>query len=206
MEGRFLKNKKTFWVFSATALVIAIIFIALKFYTLAAVIVIGAIIAGHREIWSLIRYRKMPPNDERVKENINKSIRNSFLAFVIISLITLLFYVVEEFAQIDLEYFLVVLILLVELVYVISYLFYDRLEDNLGSRDIKALKILAIFEAASLVVFILNAMFVKIIFPVITDEIFTLHRLMLYISPVVFSLGIIGSSVIFIKGLLVKAS
>jgi len=201
-----LKNKKTFWVFSITALVIAIIFTALKFYSVAVVIIIGAIVAGHREIWSLIRYRKMPPNDERVKENIDKSIRNSFLAFVIISLITLLFYVVEEFAQIDLEYFLVVLILLVELVYVISYLFYDRLEDNLGSRDIKALKILAIFEAASLVVFILNAMFVKIIFPVITDEIFILHRLMLYISPVVFALGIIGSSVIFIKGLLVKAS
>jgi hypothetical protein len=201
-----MKNKKTFWIFSVTALIITIVFIALKFYSLAAVIVIGALIAGHREIWSLIRYRKMPPNDERVHDNVNKSIRNSFLAFIIVSLITLLFYVVEEFARIDLEYFLVVLILFVELVYVISYLFYDKIEANLGKRDIKALKVLAVFEAASLVVFILNAMFVKIIFPVITDEIFTLHRLMLYISPVVFSLGIIGSSVIFIKGLLVRAS
>jgi hypothetical protein len=201
-----MKNKKTFWVFSVTALVIAIIFIALKFYSVAAVIIIGALIAGHREIWSLIKYRKMPPNDERVHDNINKSIRNSFLAFIIVSLITLLFYVAEEFAQIDLEYYLIALILSVGLVYVVSYLFYDKVEANLGNRDIKALKILAVFEAASLIIFILNAMFSKIIFTIITDDIFTLHKLMLYISPIVFSLGIIGSSVIFVKGLLVKAS
>jgi hypothetical protein len=202
-----LKNKKTFWVFSVTALIIAIIFIALKFYSVAAVIIIGALIAGHREIWSLIRYRKMPPNDERVKENINKSIRNSFLAFMIISLITLLFYVVEEFAQIDLEYFLVVLILLVELVYVISYLFYDKIEANLGKRDINVLKILTVFEAASLVFFILQIFFPGMIclFLGITDDgpILTIVAL----APIgIFALGIIGSSAIFIKGLLVKAS
>jgi hypothetical protein len=202
-----LKNKKTFWVFSVTALIIAIIFIALKFYSVAAVIIIGALIAGHREIWSLIRYRKMPPNDERVKENINKSIRNSFLAFMIISLITLLFYVVEEFAQIDLEYFLVVLILLVELVYVISYLFYDKIEANLGKSDINVLKILAVFEAASLVFFILQIFFPGMIFQLlgITDD-GPILRIIVLVPIGVFALGIIGSSAILIKGLLVKSS
>ncbi len=203
-----MKNKKTFWVFSVTALIITIIFIALKFYSLAAVIIIGAIIAGHREIWSLIRYRKMPPHDERVNANINKSIRNGFLAFIIISLITLLFYVTEEFARIDLEYYLVALILLVELVYVISYLFYDKIEANLGKRDIKALKIFAVFEVASLVFFILTILFpsmIGLLFPGITGDIITL-RIVTFIPIGVFSLGIIGSSAIFIKGLLVKAS
>ena len=202
-----MKNKKIFWVFSVTALLIAIIFIALKFYSLAAVIVIGAIIAGHREIWSLIRYRKMPPNDERVQENIDKSIRNSFLAFIIASLITLLFYVVAEYARIDLEYFLVVLILLVELVYVISYLFYDKIEANLGKRDFKALKILAVFEAASLIFFILTIFFPGMIFLFfgMTDNELIL-RLWDLVPIGVFSLGIIGSSVIFVKGLLVKVS
>ncbi len=203
-----MKNKKTFWVFSITALVIAIIFTALKFYSVAVVIIIGAIVAGHREIWSLIRYRKMPPNDERVKENIDKSIRNSFLAFIIISLITLLFYVVAEYARIDLEYFLVVLILLVELVYVISYLFYDKIEANLGKRDFKALKIFAVFEAASLVFFILTIFFpgmTFMIFPgIMGNEL--MSRIVDFVPISVFALGIIGSSVIFIKGLLVKAS
>ncbi|HAS28186.1 MAG TPA: hypothetical protein DCR59_03290 [Dehalococcoidia bacterium] len=201
-----MKNKKTFWAFMLVAIIIAIIFIALELYSLAVVIIIGAIIAGHREIWSLIRYRKMPPNDERVKENINKSVRNSFLAFIIVSLITILLYVTDEPVQPLLEYYLSALLLSVGVVYVISYLFYDRIEANLGSRDIKALNILAIFEVVSLVIFILNALFVNTVFPVITDEIFTLHKLMLYISPVAFSLGIIGSLVIFVKGLLVKAS
>ncbi|MFA5605098.1 MAG: hypothetical protein WC877_07060 [Dehalococcoidales bacterium] len=202
-----MKNKKTFWVFSVTALLITIIFIALKFYSIAAVIIIGAIIAGHREIWSLIRYRKMPPHDERVNDNINKSIRNGFLAFIIISLITLLFYVTEEFARIDLEYYLVALILLVELVYVISYLFYDKIEANLGKRDIKALKILAVFEVASLVFFILTIFFPSwvFLFSGITDDVLMLRFLDLF--PIgVFVLAIIGSSAIFVKGLFVRAS
>lgn len=202
-----MKTKKTFWVFSVTALLITIIFIALKFYSIAAVIIIGAIIAGHREIWSLIRYRKMPPHDERVNDNINKSIRNGFLAFIIISLITLLFYVTEEFARIDLEYYLVALILLVELVYVISYLFYDKIEANLGKRDIKALKILAVFEVASLVFFILTIFFPSwvFLFSGITDDVLMLRFLDLF--PIgVFVLAIIGSSAIFVKGLFVRAS
>lgn len=202
-----MKNKKTFWVFSVTALLITIIFIALKFYSIAAVIIIGAIIAGHREIWSLIRYRKMPPHDERVNDNINKSIRNGFLAFIIISLITLLFYVTEDFARIDLEYYLVALILLVELVYVISYLFYDKIEANLGKRDIKALKILAVFEVASLVFFILTIFFPSwvFLFSGITDDVLMLRFLDLF--PIgVFVLAIIGSSAIFVKGLFVRAS
>lgn len=202
-----MKTKKTFWVFSVTALLITIIFIALKFYSIAAVIIIGAIIAGHREIWSLIRYRKMPPHDERVNDNINKSIRNGFLAFIIISLITLLFYVTEEFARIDLKYYLVALILLVELVYVISYLFYDKIEANLGKRDIKALKILAVFEVASLVFFILTIFFPSwvFLFSGITDDVLMLRFLDLF--PIgVFVLAIIGSSAIFVKGLFVRAS
>jgi hypothetical protein len=201
-----MKDKKTFWVFSLAAVLITIIFIALELYYLAVVIVIGALIVEHREIWSLIRYRKMPPNDERVHENINKSIRNSFLAFIILSLITLLLYVTDEPAQPLLEYYLSALLLSVGVVYVISYLFYDRVEANLRSRGITALKILFIIEVTSLVIFILNALFVNTIFPVITDEVFTLHKIMLYISPVVFSLAIIGSLVIFVKGLLARAS
>lgn len=202
-----MKNKKTFWVFSITALVIAITFLALRFYSIAAVIIIGALLTGHREIWSLIRYRKMPPHDERVHDNINKSIRNSFLAFIIISLVTLLFYVAEEFARLDLEYYLVALILLIGLVYVISYLFYDKIEANLGKRDIKALRIFAVFEVASLVFFILTIFFPSMIglFPGITDDVIIL-RIVTFIPIGVFSLGIIGSSVIFVKGLFVRAS
>jgi len=203
-----MKNKKTFWVFSVTALVITIIFIALQFYSIAAVIIIGALLAGHREIWSLIRYRKMPPHDERVCDNINKSIRNGFLAFIIISLIALLFYVTEEFARIDLEYYLVALILLVELVYVISYLFYDKIEANLGKRDIKALKIFAVFEVVSLIFFILTILFpsmIGLLFPGITGDVITL-RIVTFIPIGVFVLGIIGSSAIFVKGLFVRAS
>ena len=195
-----MKNKKTFWVFSVTSLIIAIIFIALKFYSLAAVIVIGAIIAGHREIWSLIRYRKMPPNDERVKENINKSIRNSFLFFIVISLVTILLYITDEPVQPMIEYFLSGLLFSVSVVYVISYLFYDRIEANSRNKQLRLFRVFLLIAAISLLLFVIDAFFINRIIS------FNVHRALLYISALTFALGVIGSLVIFIKGLLVRAS
>jgi hypothetical protein len=90
---------------------------------------------------------------------------------------------------------------------VISYLFFDKIEANLGKRDIKALKILAVFEAASLVFFILTIFFPGMLFlfhGITEDEL--IIRIMNFVPIGVFVLGIIGSSIIFIKGLLVRAS
>ena len=188
-----MKNKKTFWVFSITALVIAIIFVALKIYTLAAVIVIGAIIAGHREIWSLIRYRKMPPNDERVQENIDKSIRNSFLFFIVISLVTILLYITDEPVQPMIEYFLSGLLLSVSIVYVISYLFYDKIEANSGNKQLRLFRVFLLIAAISLLLFVIDAFFINRIIS------FNVHRALLYISALTFALGVIGSFIIFVR-------
>ncbi len=195
-----MKNKKTFWVFSLTALVIAIIFIALELYSLAAVIIIGALAAGHREMWSLIRYRKMPPIDERVNENTNKAIRNSFLFFIIISLGTTLLYVTDDPAQPAIEYFLSGLLLSVSIVYVTSYLFYDKIEANSGSKQLNLFRIFLLIAVISLLLFVVDAFFINNIIS------FTIHKTLLYMSLFTFALGIIGSLVIFIRGLFVRAS
>jgi len=190
-----MKNMKTFWVFSITAIVIGIIFIALELYYLAAVILIGALVATHREIWSLIRYRRMPPYDERVNENTNKSIRNSFIFFIAISLITILLYITDEPAQPAIQYFLSGLLLSISIVYVLSYLYYDRIEANYGSRQLKQFKVFIIIAIISLLLFVVNAFFVNNMIN------FTIHKTLLYTSIVTFILGVIGSLIIYIRGL-----
>jgi len=69
------------------------------------------------------------------------------------------------------------------------------------------LKILAVFEVASLVFFILTIFFPSwvFLFSGITDDVLMLRFLDLF--PIgVFVLAIIGSSAIFVKGLFVRAS
>ena len=201
-----MKTKKAFLSLFITALVMTIILILLEVYYAAGALVIGVLIIGHRELWSLIRRRKLPPIDERVKDSINKSIRNSFIFFGMVSILTMLFYITDQYEPIqpDLEYFLGGLLLSVGIVYMLSYIFYDRVEANLDRRGLKIIRIFSLVAGISLIVFIINAFFVNMIFPSI--EFLAFHRILLYVSPLVFAVGVIGGTIIFIKGLFVRSS
>jgi len=67
--------KKFSWTIFILALVITIALIALEQYYVAIELVVGTVIMMHRELWSLLTKRKLPPVDERVKENTSKSPR-----------------------------------------------------------------------------------------------------------------------------------
>ena len=64
-----MRTKIAFLAVSIAALLVAIILISLKAYYVTIALVVGTLIIGHRELWSLIRRRKLPPVDERVREN-----------------------------------------------------------------------------------------------------------------------------------------
>ncbi len=196
-----MKTKMAFLSFFITAIIMAIMLILLEVYYAAGALVIGVLIIGHRELWSLIRKRKLPPIDERVKENINKSIRNGFIFFGMISILTILFYITDQYEPIqpDLEYFLSGLLLSVGIVYMLSYIFYDRVEASLDRKELKKIRIFSLLAGISLIVFIINAFFVNTIIN------FAFHRILLYVPPFIFALGIIGSMVIFIKGLFARS-
>lgn len=197
-----MKTKMVFLSFFITAIIMAIMLILLEVYYAAGALVIGVLIIGHRELWSLIRKRKLPPIDERVKENINKSIRNGFIFFGMISILTILFYITDQYEPIqpNLEYFLSGLLLSVGIVYMLSYIFYDRVEASLDRKELKILRIFSLLAGISLIVFIINAFFINTIIN------FAFHRILLYVPPFIFALGIIGSMVIFIKGLFARSS
>jgi hypothetical protein len=194
-----MKTKAAFLTFTISALLVSIVFIILKAYFTAAVVFIGLLILGHRELWALISRRKLPPIDERVSENVNRAIRNSFAFFIMVSIITMFLYISDQqyiFRPLD---FLGALLLSVGLVYAVSYLFYDRIEAKFDSRQIKTLRMLLITVVVSALVFIIDAFFINRLVS------FTFHIVLLYVSALAFTIGIIGCTTIFLKGLLSRS-
>ena len=211
-----MKEKLMFILYSVIALIVTIILFVTGNNYIAAAIIVGLLIVGHREIWSLLRYRKLPPIDERIRENTNKAMRNSFIFLIIAFILTIIYYATnpydytffnweyvrispQELLQRHLEYFIGELLLLAELVYLLSYLYYDRIKYNLEERMLKSPKLFLLASAISVSIFILNACFAYIFFP--TTSLIVLHVIILWVSFLVFVIGIIGSSVLFIKGL-----
>jgi hypothetical protein len=201
-----MKTKRLLVAVSITALILIIIFVSLKAYYVAVALIVGILIIGHRELWSLIKKRRLPPVDERVRGNINKSIRNSFIFFGIFSILTMLVYIKDKnILQPDLEYFLGGLLLAVGIIYLLSYIFYDRVEANLNDRWLKIFKTVLLISGIALGVVVFNIFFFNSIPRILNIDYFALHVISLYTSLLVFAVGLIGGLVIFIKGLLARS-
>ena len=213
-----MKAKRAFLAVSITALIMAIILIWLRAYYVTVALIVGLLLLGHREIWSLIRRRKFPPIDERVRENLNKSVRNGFIFLLIALAFLLLPFSVRITEAPNTVHVLGGLFVSGGMVYLLSYLFYDRAQPRLGERGLKMLKIFLLVAGISLAVFIISIVLHNAIYGLfilwfgegfwartgIGDEpvFFTIALL----SVVSFVVGLIGSLVMFIKGLFSKAS
>ena len=85
-----MKARRALRAISMTAFILAVILISLEAYYVAIALIAGTLIIGHRELWSLLRRHKMPPVDERVRDNLNKSVRNGFIFFALASALLML--------------------------------------------------------------------------------------------------------------------
>ena len=65
------------------ALVLAFIPIYMEAYYIAVALIVGVLVMGHRELWSLLTKGKLPPFDDRVRANVGQSIRNAFVFFAV---------------------------------------------------------------------------------------------------------------------------
>ena len=212
-----MKGKKLILAISITALVVTIMLISLKAYYVAIALVAGALLMGHRELWSLIKRRKLPPIDERVKENTSKSVRNGFIFFAIALAFLMLPFSVRIIETPNTVHVVGGLFLSGGAVYLLSYLFYDRVEPNLGERGLKMLKRFLMVTGISFGVFIISVFLHNAIYGLfilwfgedfwdrigIGDE--PVFFIIALLSVVAFAVGIIGSLVIFLKGLFSRA-
>jgi len=200
-----MKTKRAFLAISITALILTVILISLEAYYVAIALVAGTLIIGHRELWSLLRTKKMPPVDERVRENTSKSVRNGFIFFAIASACLMLPFSVRIIETPNTVHVLGGLFLSGGMVYLLSYLFYDRAEPKLGERGLKMMKIFLLVAGISLATFIISVFLHNAIGGLFSIEEPVFFFIAVFIAPLALTVGIIGSLVILVKGLFGKA-
>ena len=214
-----MKARKTFLGVSIAALVVAVILIAVEAYYVVVALVVGALLLSHRELWSLLRRRKLPPIDERVRENTGKSVRNGFLFVMLAVAFLMLPFTVMLTEKPETVQVLGGLFIAAGLVYLLSYLYYDRVEPALGGRSLRLFKIFLMVAGISLGVFVISVFLHNAIYSLFShffgadfwervgmpdEPVF--FFIATFISPLAFLVGTVGSLVIFIRGLFSKAA
>ena len=208
-----MKNKKLIIAIFIAALVVTLLLLARESYYVAAALVAGTILIGHREIWALIRRKKTLPMDERVKDNINRAVRISFIFTVIALALLMLPYteiITDNFVTGDT---LVGLFITVGAVYVIAYLYYEKVQSGLGEKGMKYFRRFLMTSGISLAVAVISVFLHNAIYALfiicfgddfwertgMTDE--PVFFFLTFIAVGVFVIGIIGSLALYIKGL-----
>jgi hypothetical protein len=201
-----MKTKRAFLAVSIAALIVVIVLISLKAYYVVIALIAGMLLLGHRELWSLIRRKKLPPIDERVQDNINKSVRNGFIFFAVASALLMLFFSINVtyIAEVDPVHIMSGLFLAGGLVYLLSYLFYDRAEPKLDEKGTKRLKTLLLVAGISLGAFIVSVFLHNALSALFEIEEPVFFTIAVIIAPLGLAVGVVGSLVLFIKGLLSK--
>jgi hypothetical protein len=60
--GNNMKTRRVFLAVFITALIATIVLISLKAYYVAIALIVGVLLIGHREIWSLLRKKETTTN------------------------------------------------------------------------------------------------------------------------------------------------
>lgn len=193
--------KKFMWAVFIIALLVTILLIAAEQYYVAVALVLGTIIMRHRELWSLLTRHKLPPVDERVKGNTGKAIRNGFLYFAAATVLLMLPFTEIITDNLGTQHVLSALFLSAGLVYMLSYIFYDRAEFKMNHRRLKLLKIFLLLIGSSIGVFIIGAFFHNVFYAIFNTGEPVFFIIAVLLAPATLAVGIIGSLVLFFMGL-----
>jgi hypothetical protein len=198
--------KKLLWTVLIITLVVTVLLIAVKQYYVAVALFLGIIIMRHREIRSLLTGRGMPPADERVRENESRAIRNGFIYFAAATAFLMMPFGEIVTDRLDTPHVLGALFLSSGLVYMLSYLFYDRAGVQMSRKRLKLLKTFLIIGAMSLPTFIVGVFMHSILSALLDIEEPVFFVIAVIVAPLVLAVGIIGSLSVVISGLFGKTS
>jgi len=193
--------KKLSWAIFIAALLITLALIAAEQYYVAVALGVGTIIMMQRELWSLITRRKLPVMDERVKENTTRAVRNGFIYFAAATALLMLPFTIVITRGRDTIHVLAGLFLSAGLVYLLSYLYYDRAQPRMGERLLKLLKRFLQLAALSVGAFIICVFLHNMLGALLGAEEPVFFILAVIVSPLALAVGLIGSLVVFIIGL-----
>jgi len=194
--------KKILTGIAIASAVLALILISLKAYYVLITILAGSILIGYREFWSLIKTGRLPPFDERVRQNMNRSIRNGFLFFIIASIFLMLFFSVNQKWKPEILHVLGSLFVSAAAVYFLSFIFYDRSEPKLSGSDLKTLKTFLILLESSAAAFVLSVLLHNLISGLFNIEEAVFFIIATIVAPMALVTGLAGCLFYLIRGLI----
>ena len=201
-----MKTKRIIWAVFIVALIVTVMLIALERYYIAIALFIGTFIMRYRELWSLLTKKRLPPIDERVKGNMGKAIRNGFIYFIVATAFLMLPFGDITVSKLDTAHVLGILFLTAGLVYMLSYLYYDRAEPKIPGRRLKMLKTFLLLIGISAGVFIISVFLHNALYALFDFEEPVFFTIAVFLAPLAFVVGFVGSLVVFIMGLVSKSS
>jgi len=164
-------------------------------------LVLGFLLLGHRELWSLARYRRLPVIDERVRNNLTSAMRLTGVFFFIASIVLILLLRFNVFRDTSTGLIISGQLVIVGIVYLLGYHYYDRVRPNLGERAMHWLKICLITAGLSLSTVALAIVLHNLVSALFGFEDAFFFILGLLVAPAVFASSLLGILAISIKGL-----
>lgn len=201
-----MKMRKALIAVIVIAVVLMVALISLRAYYVAIALGVEVILVFRREIWHLARYHRLPPFDERFQENTKKAARNGFVYLSLATVFLALAYTLNVDYVVDHPTYQVFGWLLISsgLVYLLGYLFYDRAEPKLRRPEIKRfwtfLRIVGIAFGSGITSIFLHNVIGRL--GGVEEPVFFVIGVLL--APIAMGIGLVGSLVIFGKGLVRK--
>jgi len=164
-------------------------------------LVIGILLLGHREIWSLVKYRRMPVIDERVQNNLTGAMRITGAFFFIASIVLILLLRFNVFKGTPTSLIVSGQLVIVGFVYVTGYYYYDRVRPCLSGKAVRWLRICLITAGLCLSTIALAIVLHNLVSAWLGFEDAFFFILGLLVAPAVLVISLLGCAAIYIKGL-----
>jgi hypothetical protein len=196
-----VKTKCTLLAYAVISMLGLMVLLSRKNVYVVIALILGILLLGHREIWSLIRYRRLPVIDERVRDNLTGAMRVTGCFFFIASIVLIMLLRFNVFHETPTGLIISGQLVVVGIVYLIGYHYYDRVHPHLGKRAMRWLRICMITARLSLSTIALAIALHNLVSAWLGIEDAFFFILGLLVAPAVFAISLLGSLAIFIKGL-----
>jgi hypothetical protein len=196
-----MKTRLILIAYAVISLLVLMILLSRENVYVVLALIVGFLLLGHRELWSLIRYRRLPIIDERVKNNLTSAMRLTGVFFFIASIVLILMMRFNVFQDTPTALIIGGQLVIVGIVYVVAYHYYDRVRPSLGERAMRWLRICLITAGLSLSTIALAIALHNLVSAWFGFEEAFFFILGLLVAPAVLAASLLGSLAIFIKGL-----
>jgi hypothetical protein len=196
-----MKIRWTLIVYSVISLLALMILLSRENVYVVLALLLGLLLLGHREIWSLIRYRRMPVFDERVRHNLTGAMRLTGGFFFVACIVLILLLRFNVFRDTPAGLIISGQLVVLGIVYLIAYYYYDRVRPNLGEKAARWLKICLITAGLSISTIALAITLHNLFSFWLGFEEAFFFILGLLVAPAIFAVSLLGGLAIFIRGL-----